>query len=143
MRVGSILTLVLLAGVTTGPRCSGVRYSSSKATRTEASYRELPMVAESNPPAIVPQKTVSTPAPEPAPAPPARDELFFSTVRPILATKCAPCHNPGGRMYARLPFDDPNVLSSHSTGALRRLKGDDRATFEKWLATVAPPAAER
>jgi hypothetical protein len=46
-------------------------------------------------------------------------------------------------MYARLPFDDPNVLSSHSTGALRRLKGDDRATFEKWLATVAPPAAER
>jgi hypothetical protein len=143
MRVGSILTLVLLAGVTTGPRCSGVRYSASQPARTEASDRELRMTAESNPTAIVPPKMVSTPAPEPAPAAPAGDELFFTTVRPILATRCAPCHNPGGRMYARLPFDDPNVLSSHSTGALRRLKGDDRATFEKWLATVAPPAAER
>jgi len=143
MRVGSILTLVLLAGVTTGPRCSGVRYSASQPARTEASDRELPMVAESNPTAIVPPKAVSTPASEPAPAAPARDELFFTTVRPILATRCAPCHNPGGRMYARLPFDDPKVLSSHSTGALRRLKGDDRATFEKWLATVDPPAAER
>jgi hypothetical protein len=143
MRVGTILAVGLLAGATTAPRCSGVRYSTSQPKGTEASYRELPMVAESNPTAIVPQKTVSTPVPEPAPAPPARDELFFTTVRPILATKCAPCHNPGGRMYARLPFDDPKVLSSHSTGALRRLKGDERATFEKWLATLAPPAAER
>ena len=150
MRVGSILTLVLLAGVTTGPRCSAVRYSA-----TETSYEQVPMVAKPAP--AVPAKPASAlaievPAPEPqppaaapavAPAPPARDEIFFTTVRPILATKCAPCHNPGGQMYARLPFDDPKVLSSHSTGALRRLKGADRAAFEKWLATVAPPAAER
>ena len=143
MRVGSILTLVLLAGVTTGPRCSGVRYSAS-----HASYEQLPMVA--NPAPVVPDQAVFVPEPapvpepeQPAPASPPRDELFFSAVRPILATKCAPCHNPGGQMYARLPFDDPKVLSSHSTGALRRLKGDDRAAFENWLATVAPPAAER
>ena len=68
---------------------------------------------------------------------------FATTVRPILATRCAPCHNPGGRMYARLPFDDPKVVSSHSQGVLRRLKGDDREALEKWLAGLAPAAAER
>jgi len=41
-------------------------------------------------------------------------------------------------MYARLPFDDPNVVSSHSSGVLRRLKGEDRAAMEKWLASLAP-----
>lgn len=151
MRVGSILTVALLAGVTTGPRCSGARYSAS-----ETSDKQLPMVAKAAP--VVPAKPASAlaievPAPEPQPSAPDaapaaapvadRDEIFFRTVRPILATKCAPCHNPGGQMYARLPFDDPKVLSSHSAGAVRRLKGNDRATFEKWLSTVAPPAAER
>jgi hypothetical protein len=70
-------------------------------------------------------------------------DAFRTTVRPILATRCAPCHNPGGRMYARLPFDDPQVVSSHSPGVLRRLKGDDRAALEKWLAGLAPAAPER
>lgn len=44
-------------------------------------------------------------------------------------------------MYARLPFDDPDVVSSHSPAVLRRLKGDDRAAMEKWLAGLAPAAA--
>ena len=68
---------------------------------------------------------------------------FSTTIRPILATRCAPCHNPGGRMYARLPFDDPKVVSSHSSGVLRRLKGEDRAAMEKWLASLAPPDPAR
>jgi hypothetical protein len=46
-------------------------------------------------------------------------------------------------MYARLPFDDPKVVSSHSPGVLRRLKGDDRAAVEKWLAGLAPAATPR
>jgi hypothetical protein len=46
-------------------------------------------------------------------------------------------------MYARLPFDDPQVISSHSAGVLRRLKGEDRAAVEKWLAGLAPAGAER
>ena len=68
---------------------------------------------------------------------------FAATVRPILATKCAPCHNPGGQMYARLPFDDPKVVSSHSPGIRKRLKGDDRAALEKWLAGLAPAPPAR
>ena len=78
------------------------------------------------------------PSPSPAPAPTAVPDLFAGSVRPILKTHCAPCHEPGGRLYDRLPFDNSRVVSSHSIGILRRLKGDDRAAFEQWLATLKP-----
>jgi hypothetical protein len=58
----------------------------------------------------------------------------MSEIRPILVAHCAPCHEPGGKMYARLPFDDPSVLSSHEPGVKKRLKGDDLKAFERWLA---------
>jgi hypothetical protein len=45
-------------------------------------------------------------------------------------------------MYGRLPFDDPKVLASHSQGALRRLKGEDRSTFETWLASFSRPDSD-
>jgi len=102
-------------------------------------------------------------APKPAPTPSARDSspaptasaeaaagpqasvsptlagpTFEAAVRPILALKCAPCHNPGGKMYERLPFDQPQVVSSHAEGVRRRLKGEDLLVFEKWMATRAP-----
>ena len=77
-----------------------------------------------------------------AEASPAADP-FRETVRPILSARCGQCHDPGGRMYARLPFDDPQVVSSHSAAVLRRLKGEDRAALEKWLAGLAPAGAER
>jgi hypothetical protein len=63
-------------------------------------------------------------------------DLFAAAVRPVLARRCAPCHEKGGKMYARLPFDDPSVVSSHAPGARKRLKGDDLATLERWLATL-------
>ncbi|MFI5119451.1 MAG: hypothetical protein ACHQM4_03515 [Thermoanaerobaculia bacterium] len=72
-----------------------------------------------------------------AAAPPSKDAVFRSEIRPILAAHCAPCHEPGGKLYARLPFDDPAVLSSHEPGVKRRLKGDDLKAFERWLA-MAP-----
>jgi mono/diheme cytochrome c family protein len=93
-----------------------------------------------------PAVTVSTPAPAPAAAPEAAAaaaDPFRETVRPILSARCGQCHDPGGRMYARLPFDDPQVISSHSAGVLRRLKGEDRAAVETWLAGLAPAGAER
>ena len=70
--------------------------------------------------------------------PTAAPATFEATVRPILAVKCAPCHNPGGKMYGRLPFDQPSVVSSHADGVRRRLKGEDLQAFERWLATLAP-----
>src|SRR5438876_6976185 len=64
------------------------------------------------------------PSPSPPPAPTAIPDLFAGAVRTILKTHCAPCHEPGGRLYDRLPFDDVRVVSSHSPGILRRLKGE-------------------
>ncbi len=71
------------------------------------------------------------------PTPPPSDAVFTSEVRPILVAHCAPCHEPGGKLYAKLPFDDPAVLSSHEAGVKKRLKGDDLKAFERWLA-MAP-----
>lgn len=61
---------------------------------------------------------------------------FATNVRPILARTCAPCHNPGGIMYGKLPFDDPDVIRGHSEGVLRRLKGADRDAVAAWLAAA-------
>ena len=82
--------------------------------------------------------TSSAPVAEPSKT---RDE-FSSTVRPILAARCTPCHEPGGKMYASLPFDKSETIASHREGVLKRLKGDDRAAVEKWLAGLPPAPAK-
>jgi hypothetical protein len=66
----------------------------------------------------------------------AAGDLFRTSIRPVVARRCL-CHEKGGRMYERLPFDNPSVLSSHAVGVRRRLRGDDLEAFEKWMATVA------
>lgn len=91
-----------------------------------------------------------TPAPEPVP-PAARPaaaaqnspavatagaDAFQTQVRPVLTRTCAPCHNPGGKMYDRLPFDDPKVVRDHPEGILRRLKGADKDAVAAWLAAA-------
>ncbi len=85
---------------------------------------------------------VPTAVPSPTLAPTEVPDLFLTTVRPVLKSHCAPCHEPGGKMYDRLPFDNPRVLASHSAGALRRLKGEDREAFERWLATLKTEEAK-
>lgn len=52
----------------------------------------------------------------------------------MLARRCTPCHVPGGKMYERLPFDDPETVRNNRAGVLRRLDGDDKAAVERWLA---------
>ncbi len=65
-----------------------------------------------------------------------KKDAFVSTVRPLLAGKCAPCHEPGGKMYSKLPFDRPETISGHAAGVLKRLKGADREAVERWLASL-------
>ncbi len=77
-------------------------------------------------------------APLPTPTP----DLFATTVRPVLVAHCAPCHEPGGKLYEKLPFDDAAVVAAHRAGVLKRLKGEDRAAVERWLASLpATPAS--
>jgi cytochrome c553 len=75
---------------------------------------------------------VATPLAAAEPAP--KDAVFEAKVRPILATSCAPCHNPGGKMYERLPFDDAKTVRAHADGVRKRLKGDNLQALEAWLA---------
>ena len=75
---------------------------------------------------------VATPAAAATPQP--GPDVFAGSVRPVLRNRCAPCHEPGGQMYAKLPFDDAAVVAAHPEGVLKRLKDADREAVEKWLA---------
>lgn len=59
---------------------------------------------------------------------------FKSGIQPILQTRCSPCHFPGGKMYAKMPFDSASTIKSHKEGILRRIK--DSAENEKIKAFV-------
>lgn len=87
-----------------------------------------PKAASAGPPGVT--SAPSAPAVSEVPA-----DLFASTVRPILLGHCAPCHEPGGVMYERLPFDHSDVVAAHAEGVLKRIKApDERAAIERWLA---------
>ena len=61
--------------------------------------------------------------------------IGFQPVKQMLSTNCSPCHNPGGKMYERLPFDDPKTVRAHSTGIAGRLdKPEDKKLLEDWLS---------
>src|SRR5262245_14696191 len=73
-------------------------------------------------------------APVAAPVAATRD-VFAAEVAPLLARRCAPCHIPGGKMYERLPFDDPATVAGHPEGILKRIKDpDEHALIERWIA---------
>ena len=71
-------------------------------------------------PAATPAPGGAAPAPgDAAPAPPVPPAAtpspaaridFASRIVPLLQERCSPCHFPGGRMYARLPFDQEATI---------------------------------
>jgi hypothetical protein len=65
-------------------------------------------------------------------------DVFASTIAPMLARNCTPCHVPGGKLYARLPFDKPEVVASHAASMLKRLNSPaDKRLLEDWAASQA------
>lgn len=115
MRPRTVLAVAFLASATLVPRCAGRRTVDATPPISSPPVAEVEPVADS----------------------------FQTTIRPILSEQCGACHNPGGKMYARLPFDDREVVSSHGAAILRRLKGDDRAAMDRWLSGLAPADAAR
>jgi hypothetical protein len=99
----------------------------------------LPAPAPVPPSAAVPVPSSPSPPEDPAPAAVSDSRVVFdNTVKPILVSSCMPCHFPGGKMYASMPFDDPKTVSSHSEGILRRIKAPEkREPLESWLQSVA------
>lgn len=47
---------------------------------------------------------------------------FDPDIKLILKTRCTPCHFPGGSMYSKLPFDNPQTILDHPEGIFRRIK---------------------
>jgi len=87
------------------------------------------------------QPITAIPAPAPAPEPAAEskpDDVFATTVRPILVQRCSPCHEPGGTMYDKLPFDQPTTLRTHRDGALKRFSGLEKQALEAWFSSSTP-----
>ena len=75
--------------------------------------------------------------PAPSATPPARVE-FDTQVRPLLESKCAPCHFRGGTMYERLPFDRPKTIETLGTKLFTRIKEEkERQLIRDFLAQQA------
>ena len=61
--------------------------------------------------------------PTPSPTPHARVD-FDTQVRPLLESRCTPCHFAGGKMYERLPFDRPQTIETLGTKLFTRIKDE-------------------
>jgi hypothetical protein len=69
-----------------------------------------------------------------ASAPVARVD-FETQLKPMLQSKCMPCHFSGGQMYDRLPFDKPATIRKLGTKLFTRIKEEDkRRLIEDFLA---------
>jgi hypothetical protein len=121
------------------------RYDPSQTPTTQPDFlRAAAAAAQSDPtktptapPEVAREEVAPKTAREQGASPTSPDAQFASTVRPILVTHCAPCHEPGGRMYERLPFDRAETIASHREGVLKRIKvPDEKAAIEKWLASL-------
>jgi len=69
-----------------------------------------------------PVQAAATPAPPVQTAP----RIDFATqVKPILESRCQPCHFNGGIMYERLPFDRPETINTLGTKVFGRIKDEN------------------
>ncbi|HEX6096476.1 MAG TPA: hypothetical protein VF432_09150 [Thermoanaerobaculia bacterium] len=60
---------------------------------------------------------------------------FTHDVRPILERRCQPCHFPGGKMHAKLPFDKPETIDQLGERLFSRIKKDEeQAVIRAFLA---------
>ena len=64
------------------------------------------------------------PATETSPTPTPEKIDFAKQVRPILESRCTPCHFAGGKMYERLPFDRAETITLLGTKLFSRIKDE-------------------
>jgi len=95
-------------------------------------------------PAPTPQPAMSSAAGDAAP--PAASQVaavtqsaaavdFARDVRPIMESRCQPCHFTGGKMYERLPFDKPETIRELGERLFTRIKAEnEQAVIRQFLA---------
>lgn len=60
---------------------------------------------------------------------------YRGNILPILQAKCQPCHFEGGKVFAKLPFNDSTVVAKLGKRLNTRLKDStDQAVILSWSA---------
>lgn len=97
----------------------------------------------SNPPAIPPVREAkskliaATVAPSPAEPDSPRVDYFNANVLPLLEKQCQPCHFKGGKVFAKLPFDEPKTIRLLGTKLFTRIHDEkEQAVIRTFLAQV-------
>lgn len=88
-----------------------------------------------------PFNKVSVSKTDPPPSPTLRADSidFAAQIEPILKARCNPCHFPGGKMYAQMPFDQAKTVLDHSAGMMRRLNaGKDGSLLKRFIVSRLP-----
>jgi hypothetical protein len=63
---------------------------------------------------------------------------FDSQVKPILQTRCTPCHFPGGVMHAQLPFDQARTIHDLGEKLFTRIKDEQEQVLLRTFLAQAP-----
>lgn len=107
---------------------------------------EKPALLGSHPPAPAVRSPPAAAATESA-APPSADAssepmiTFAGQIQPILA-RCTPCHFPGGKMYAKLPFDRAETVRLLGEKLFTRIHDEsERQLIRGFLAQESGPSS--
>lgn len=73
----------------------------------------------------------------------AKRPTFASDIRPILESRCQPCHFQGGQMYEKLPFDKPETITKLGTKLFTRIKNEDQQRVIREFLSEQSASAHR
>src|SRR4029453_3447016 len=73
----------------------------------------------------------------------AKRPTFASDIRPILESRCQPCHFQGGQMYEMLPFDKPETITKLGSKLFTRIKNEDQQRVIREFLSEQSASAER
>src|SRR2546426_12142816 len=60
---------------------------------------------------------------------------FDQQIKPILQSRCQPCHFQGGKVYDRMPFDRPETITRLGTKLFSRIKDEkEQRLIREFLA---------
>lgn len=80
----------------------------------------------------------------PAPTVSADHVDFAKQIQPILQARCQPCHFPGGKVYAPMPFDRAETVLRLREKLFTRIKEEEqRKMIRAFLAEHPAPATPR
>ena len=69
---------------------------------------------------------------------------FDTDIKPILQTRCQPCHFQGGQVYEKLPFDKPATIAKLGTRLFTRIKDEkERRLIQEFLDASNSDARNR